>query len=93
MDDKATGLAQSVVEECSDVLTEPEKSKAQAATKTLVACIRASRGCSSQGIPPMWPDHPLQRPWGLLPFLKSCLRCSANITRNPKSRIVAQYSL
>ena len=41
---KVTGLAEEVIKECAELLKEPEKSKAKPATRTLVACIKASGG-------------------------------------------------
>jgi DNA repair/transcription protein MET18/MMS19 len=43
MDDKPSGIAESVIKECAELLKEPEKSKAKPATRTLVAMIKASR--------------------------------------------------
>ena len=42
-DDVPSGLAQDIIKQCLDILQEPEKNQAIAATKTLAALIRASR--------------------------------------------------
>ncbi|WVR08275.1 hypothetical protein IAU60_005322 [Kwoniella sp. DSM 27419] len=46
-DDAPSGLAQDIIKECLEILNEPEKSQAMAATKILAALLRASSSAGS----------------------------------------------
>ena len=77
--DVPTGLAQDITKQCLDILQEPEKSQGLAATKVLVALVRASRSpsLSHRGLR----SWAVQHPRGSTLCLKYYLSSSGSSTR------------